>query len=255
MSSRRHTFVTLSDARQIASETYKVSKLLTESTYKIDKSNKSDKGYKTVILHLSPSDVSGYNVCPKASNGCRSACLNTAGRGRFHVVQKARINKTHFFIKDGPAFYALLEHEIELQENKAKKDDLILAVRLNGTSDLAWEQLHPRLFEEFPDVQFYDYTKVKHRMLKWANEQFPENYHLTFSRSENNDNEVKEVLDAGGNVAVVFANEPPRVYLNHRVVDGDETDLRFLDRPQSVVSLSAKGLAKRDETGFVVHTI
>ena len=35
------------------------------------------------------------------------------------------------------------------------------------------------------------------------------------------------------------------------VVNGDETDLRFLDKKGVVVGLIEKGRAKKDETGFV----
>ena len=49
-------------------------------------------GYKTAILHLAPYDLSGKNVCPKATKGpggCIAPCLNTSGRGQMGSVQKA----------------------------------------------------------------------------------------------------------------------------------------------------------------------
>ena len=40
-----------------------------------------------------------------------------------------------------------------------------------------------------------------------------------------------------------------------KVIDGDEHDMRFLDEPNVVVGLKAKGKAKKDSSGFVIDLI
>jgi hypothetical protein len=37
-------------------------------------------GYMTAVLYLAPANLSGWEVCPMSTKGCRAACLNTAGR-------------------------------------------------------------------------------------------------------------------------------------------------------------------------------
>ena len=61
------------------------------------------------------------------------------------------------------------------------------------------------------------------------------------------------VAQAGGNVAVVFRNSLPAEYMGRKVVSCDDNDLRFLDPQGVIVGLIEKGLAKKDETGFVVE--
>jgi hypothetical protein len=128
---------------------------------------------------------------------------------------------------------------------------MVPCVRLNGTSDLGWEGIARELMQKYPDVQFYDYTKVLGRMLRFLEGKFPSNYHLTFSKSESNDADVLQVLQNGGNVAVVFKNMPVQ-YNGYNVVDGDASDLRFLDSTNVIVGLKAKGKARKDTSGFVV---
>jgi hypothetical protein len=211
-------------------------------------------GYLTGVLYLAPSDVSGRNTCPMASAGCRSACLYTAGRGRFSNVQQSRIDKTLRYFADVDAFTAELRKDIEKLERKAKKLGLIPAVRLNGTSDL-FGRMHVELITAFPHITFYDYTKVSKR---FNIAEKVSNYSLTFSRSESNELEALGVLERGHNIAVVFAVDAcgrlPILYHGFPVIDGDESDLRFLDARGVVVGLKAKGDAKRDRSGFVVQT-
>jgi len=111
---------------------------------------------------------------------------------------------------------------------------------------------YPNIMEAFSTVQFYDYTKHRNRR------DLPSNYHLTFSRSEANNDAALEWLAAGGNVAVVFDTKKgqalPETWNGYRVIDGDLTDLRFLDDKNVVVGLRAKGPARKDTSGFVVHT-
>ena len=133
--------------------------------------------------------------------------------------------------------------------------------RLNLTSDIAWESVffnedEPNtIFDKFPETKFYDYTKSFQRMKAFINGELPSNYHLTFSCSETNEKIAKLVLEMGGNVAVVFRNQLPKTWNGVEVVNGDESDLRFLDKQGVVVGLIEKGLAKKDETGFVKEGI
>ena len=215
-------------------------------------------GYRTFGLHLSPSNKSGFNVCQWSSAGCRAACLDTAGRGCMSNVQTSRINKTKRFFKDNFGFMSDLRTEIAKAIISAGKKEMIPCFRLNLTSDIPWENVRKgsktNVIEEFPNVSFYDYTKGFTRMMAWLNGKMPDNYHLTFSRSEEtSDDRIKKILSLGGNVAVVFRGSLPKTYLGFSVVDGDENDLRFKDPKGVIVGLVEKGLAKKDETGFVVE--
>jgi hypothetical protein len=130
--------------------------------------------------------------------------------------------------------------------------------RLNLTSDLPWEKIKfngQNVFDAFPLVTFYDYTKSVERMTAFVNGEMPSNYHLTFSRSETNGAIALAILRSGGNVAMVFRKSLPSSYMGFEVVDGDETDLRFLDGKGKIVGLKEKGLAKKDETGFVLEPV
>ena len=226
-------------------------KLLTAGNPKTLKGEK--KGYLTFILHLSPANVAGVgNMCPKATAGCKLVCLNTAGRGGMFTpeqgtnkVQEARKRKTRWFAEDRAGFLAQLAKDIEQAVNYAEKRDLTPVFRLNGTSDLAWEKYD--IIQSFPNVQFYDYTKIPGRKVSHL-----PNYHLTFSRAEDNDLDVRRVIEQGTNVAVVFRKKLPKEWRGMPVVDGDESDLRFLDPENVIVGLKAKGKARKDTSGFVV---
>jgi len=221
--------------------------LLTLSNTKLLKGEK--RGYMSWILHLAPADLSGREVCPKRSPGCSAACLNTAGRGNQNSVQTGRLRKTAMYWDQRVEFMALLVNNIGRAVKQAAKLAMTPCVRLNGTSDVPWEKLQhngKNVFELFPDVQFYDYTKILGRKIA----AYP-NYHLTFSRAENNDKDVAKAIAAGMNVAVVFRTLPEQ-YMNLDVVAGDNDDLRFLDPANVIVGLTAKGRGKKDTSGFVV---
>ena len=228
-------------------------------------------GYNTYILHLAPADLSGYNTCPKATDGCKAACLNTAGRGGMfkkgattNVIQEARMRKTAFFFEERKYFMEWLVQDIELAIKQSAKKNLIPVFRLNGTSDLSWEKyevvrngkLYRNIFAAFPDVQFYDYTKVLGRKVSDI-----KNYHLTFSMAENNYFDCKEAVKQGMNIAVVFGikkgSPMPEKFFNYNmtVFNGDDSDLRFLDPKNVIVGLYAKGKAKKDTSGFVKFPI
>jgi len=214
------------------------------------------KGFITYGLHLAPSNLSGFNVCKDASAGCAAACLNTAGRGAMSSVQRARIAKTRLFFSDKQKFLSDLWVEVEKSISSAARKEMTPCFRLNLTSDLPWEKIKfngQSVLEAFPNVQFYDYCKSPERMTQFINGQMPKNYHLTFSRSETNGEIALAILKSGGNVAMVFRKSLPSSFFGHEVIDGDETDLRFLDGAGKIVGLKEKGLAKKDETGFVLE--
>lgn len=230
-------------------------KLLSTANPKIQKGTKL--GYLSFILHLAPADVSGYNTCPKATKGCKAACLNTAGRGGMfkrgettNTIQKARIRKARYFFEQRQDFMLDLYTDIKKAIKYAERKGLTPVFRLNGTSDLSWEKydMLPGLnvFECFPDVQFYDYTKVPKRKVEGIN-----NYHLTFSQADGNGKDADWAISKNMNVTVVF-DKIPEQYKGKTVFNADDTDLRFLDPKGVVLGLKAKGRAKKDTTGFVV---
>jgi len=238
--------------------------LLTSGNQKILKGEKL--GYITKGIHLAPANLAGYEVCQWRSKGCTMACLNTAGRGQMNTIQESRIAKTKLFFEQKMDFLTKLSKEISSSIKSALKKEMQAVFRLNLTSDLMWEnetnEGGATIFEEFDKTQFYDYTKSFKRMCSFLDkpfikgeEKFPSNYHLTFSRSENNDKKCEMVLAMGGNVAVVFRNQLPKTWKGFEVVNGDDTDLRFLDKKGVVVGLIEKGRAKKDETGFVVEGV
>jgi hypothetical protein len=227
----------------------KQSPLLTHSDAKTIKGEKL--GYRTGILYLAPAETSGVmNTCQFATDGCKQSCLYTAGRAAFTPsIPKARIAKTVRLHRDRAAFMAQLRKDIKRLKKQCKRLGMRPAVRLNGTSDLPWIPMS--LCAEFPDVMFYDYTKIPR---PWQRTR--DNYHITFSFSESNENHALDALAHNVNVAVVFhikRGKPlPEFWHGHRIIDGDTHDLRFLDGYQGVViGLRAKGKAKKDTSGFV----
>jgi hypothetical protein len=240
-------------------------KLLSTGNPKILKGTKQ--GYNTYILHLAPADLSGYETCPKRTAGCTAACLNTAGRGGMfkkgettNVIQQARIRKTKLFFENRQAFLEDLAKDIKLAIKQSAKLGLIPVIRINGTSDIAWEkyevtfegQTYDNIFALFPTIQFYDYTKILGRKVSNI-----ANYHLTFSAADGNDLDVLKAIAQGYNVAVVFGIKKtlpmPEFYMGRPVFNGDDSDLRFLDPKGVIVGLYAKGKAKKDTTGFVKY--
>lgn len=209
-------------------------------------------GYRVRVLHLAPAKLSGKEVCPGRSPGCTAGCLNTAGMGAFDTSQRARIARTRYYFADKPAFMIQLAGEISRARRRARRDGVKLAIRLNGTSDLDWEGI----IRMFPDVQFYDYTKVWERMDAWMSYTRPPNEYLVWSLSEREDSTQRamDVLRCGHSVAAVAdARVLPSWMSGETLVDGDEHDLRFLDRGPCVVLLRPKGRAKRDKRGFVLR--
>lgn len=238
----------------------KLPTLLSKGDHKTIKGEKF--GYITYILYMSPytDNSKGINLCPHASAGCAASCLFKSGlSGVYPMVAAGRRNKTERFISDRKLFIETLANEIS--KVILKHEDTVV-IRLNGTSDIRWEKLsvfgYANIFEAFPDIQFYDYTKNPLRMVL----DIP-NYHLTFSRSENNDKDCKKVLALGRNVAMVFRKRPTE-YMGYPVINGDESDLRFKDPEGVIVGLTYKSAtgtngkaanAKSRISGFVIEQL
>jgi hypothetical protein len=237
--------------------------LLTFNNAKTIKGQK--KKFVTAILYMSPftQNSKGVNLCPMASNGCASACLFESGFGGIYTnVKQGRIEKTEFYLSNRIAFLDKLVVEISKLEKKFKDSEFTLAIRLNGTTDISYEKQitsnGKTIFDTFKNIQFYDYTKNYTRFKKVL----PSNYHLTFSRSEINQEIAMDLLSKGNNVAMVF-DKLPETYLGYKVVNGDENDLRFLDEKNVIVGLKYKkntgkgGAEKNKEAmldGFVIVT-
>jgi hypothetical protein len=227
-------------------------------------------GVLTGIVYMAPANVSGYEVCPKRTRGCSAACLFTAGQGRFPNVKQGRLRRTYTWLFRRPEFFQMLVHEIRLANKKAIREGLHLAIRLNGTSDIRYENhpvvledgsQYPHIFSVFEGtgIQFYDYTKRIDLERASVLADIP-NYHLTFSRAETtaSQQDTELALSLGMNVTVVFRNELPPTWNGYPVIDGNRHDIRFWDTLKNaggpvVVGLPAKGpKGKADQSGFVV---
>jgi hypothetical protein len=234
------------------------------------------RGFMTAVLYLSPGNLSGTELCAMSTlAGCRTACLSTAGRGGIaagratfvapngdtlpdNAIQHARLARTALFNADLPAFMAQLVREIRAFIERAKRLGLIPVIRLNGTSDIRWEDIpvegKANIFALFPRIRFYDYTKLPNRRRAIG----VRNYSLTFSYSHVPEfapivARAVSTYGASVNYAAVFAGKTlPAYFLGREVINGDESDLRFLDRPGVVVGLVAKGKARRNPGTFVV---
>lgn len=217
------------------------------------------KGYRTAIIYMAPARDSGVSLCPMSRlAGCELFCLNRSGRGAMSGTQNARLVRAAMFNFNLKEFMALLVKELTAFVKSARRAGFIPVVRPNGTTDIQWENIYigggkETIFTTFPDIQFYDYTKLPRRFDKVL----PENYFLLLSYSEVNDRYRRMCMDTLAkyptvNLAVV-ADSLPDTFLNRPIVDGDESDLRFLDPPGVIVRLKAKGPARKDTTGFVIR--
>lgn len=223
-------------------------------------------GFMTGVLYLAPYTLSGFNTCAMADIAkCHHACLNTAGRAGIiktgentNQIQQARIRKTKQFYTERDSFMLELVKDINKLIKQAEKLGFIPLVRLNGTSDIRFENIpvtiggveFDNIMEYFPEVQFYDYTKIPNRR------NLPANYDLTFSYSGVKEYQkyAMQAVESGMRLAVVFRmqDQIPTEFLGLPCVDGDNTDIRHLDPKRSIVALYAKGKAKKDYSGFVI---
>jgi hypothetical protein len=286
--SKMTTFVSITRAQIIRA--VELGELKPNYLLTINSDPKTIKGLKygilTGVLYGTPATGSGaWNDCPFASVGCMMACLNTSGHGGISIdvdglntVQIARLIRSAYFHLQREAFWAQLIKEIKALVRKAARLGLKPAARLNGTTDIKWEstpvtqygvRIASNIFELFEDVQFYDYSKWPYA--KRPNSSLPANYHLTFSRSESNGDDITENLAHGRNVTVVFgifanSSEPmPTMWQGVPVIDGNVSDIRFQDPTGVVVGLKYKDskgssraatkagrLAEAVDSGFVV---
>lgn len=233
-------------AAQILAESHPPRRLLSTSA-KLDKCESV--GVLARVLYLTPGVF-----CPAATDGCRRACLgHTSGRMQFLTHAVARDARTALYLDDPELFIKRLRAELTLLETDALQYRMQPAVRLNGSSDLRWERLHPQLFSDFPDLQFFDYTKLTIRISRFLLGELPSNYHLTLSVDAHMRKQATDILQRDGTVAAVFWPELPKTWWNFPVIDGDRHDARFLDPAGVIVGLRAKGLARVDTTGFTIR--
>ena len=229
------------------------------SSSKIKKSKKVSEQY-TYILYLAPANQSGFNVCRYATNDCKAGCLNTSGRAAMEILSKnesriinSRIKKTKLFIEHTEYFMEWLIAEIKQAERKAIKDGYGFSVRLNGTSDINWQEVYFKgynIFEIFPHIQFYDYTKD---YTKFFN--IPKNYHLTYSYTGYNIGRSNLLLKKGFNVAMVFnAKTLPTEYNGFKVINGDLTDYRPNDGNGVIVGLKWKRIADKQAEKQIINS-
>lgn len=231
------------------------------------------KAFMTGILYMAPADLSGVNFCPMAEIAkCKAPCLFTAGRGAMTSVEQARLNKANYFNADPEAFMRHIALDVYRLVVRAGNAGMTPVVRLNGTQDIRWERIpvtvtaelarrigkpegtYANIFALFPEVQFYDYTKIPNRR------DIPANYDLTFSYSGVPEFApyVAKAIANGMRVAVVFRDRATAEqaiahgFHGHPCVDGDDSDIRHLDPHGVYVALYAKGRAKTDTSGFVV---
>jgi len=224
-------------------------------------------GYLNAIHYMAPASLAGVgNLCPKATESCKALCLGWySGQAamvkgeNINTVRQSRIDKARRFMLSRAEYMADVVRSIELAQKLARRKRLKLCVRLNGSTDIAWEGIscerggkHFRnLMEAFPDIQFVDYTKIASRLSR----DLPPNYHLTLSRTEKNESDARKALELQKTIAVVFRGGLPKLYLGAPVVNGDLHDLIHLHPPGVVIGLTPKGSkAKRDRSGFVVDT-
>lgn len=243
------------EAYQEALSAPKVTSILQRAKDHKTKKSLEKAGVYTGVLYMAPAQVSGYEMCRKRTKGCTASCLFTSGHGSYKNVKTARLRKTYQFLHRREEFLERLDHEVKLTHAYAERHGFIPAIRLNGTSDIPWE-IYPvngyaNIFEANPETNFYDYSKILER---FGN--VPENYHLTFSLAETKANmaDAQKALEMGFNVAAVFDELPDR-YMGRKVINGDETDVRFWEVYEEgvIVGLLQKGKAYKDETGFVIR--
>jgi hypothetical protein len=204
-----------------------------------------------LIQYMSPHGEAGWNLCRWMSKGCAGTCLDKTGRMRMNAA--ARMWRTTLYMEHREEYIEMLFDELSAHKTRCASLDLIPAVRLNGTTDECWEIEHPEIFEAYPTIQFYDYTKSLDRMSNFLINDWPANYHLTLSFQENACwDTLENAMALGGTVAMVFRKEIPEWYRGWPVVNGDTHDWRVDDPPGCIVGLKAKGPAKTDRTGFVV---
>lgn len=214
----------------------------------------------TYLIYLAPAGISGYNTCPYSTPECRMGCLYSSGRAKIEdfigkdMIKRARIKKTILFYEHQDFFMELMINEMAAKKKIAESKGYNFSARLNGTSDIEWENVlfnGKNIFDTFPDVTFYDYTKNHKRFDK----NLPLNYHLTYSHTGRNTQICKKLLQRGVNVAVVFSDKNfPETWNGFKVINGDKTDFRPADGNGVVVGLGYKILANKESNKKVLNS-
>jgi len=239
--------------------------LLTTTNPKVAK-GAAEIGYLPAVMHLAPATMAGANLCPWASDECVASCLNTAGRGGialdasgWNAIQAARIRRAAMMILQPEVFAEKLRGEVARHACNARRHGLTPALRLNGTSDVAWHRAFPEVVAHAiaEGCTLYDYTK------RPTPDAAQHGIDITYSYPGGEGAAARRYLEAGHRVAVVFATRKGAQLPNEwcapwgdtfRVVDGDAHDLRFVDPLGVVVGLRAKGKARKvsgTRMGFV----
>lgn len=227
----------------------------------VNNSTKHEKAYQfnemVYTIYLSPANKSGYEVCPMRTKECTLLCLDESGINRMdsklNRINESRIKKTKLFFEDREFFVRWVIDEIKQGIKKAKDLGYEFSVRLNNTSDISPELFYindngvkKNLLQIFPDIQFYDYTKVRNRFKLL--DKYP-NYDLTFSYSGENMEDCIDVLSEGDRVAMVFKNVP-ETFLGYRVVDGDKYDMRYRDDKDVIIGLKFKKVRNKLDQNY-----
>jgi len=224
----------------------------------INNGSKHEKAYKfgelVYTIYLAPGNMSGYEVCAGRTIECTKLCLNESGHNRMdaknNFINRSRIGKTKMFFENHEFFTRWVIRDINAGITRAKKQGLKFSVRINNTSDISPELLwikvdgvKQNILQLFPDIQFYDYTKVQGR-LRLMNK-YP-NYDLTYSYNGQNMETCLQLLRAGIKVAMVFEKVPTE-YNGFKVVDGDLYDMRYKDEPGSIIGLKLKKVRSKPD--------
>ena len=228
------------------------------------KKNETVSGQHTYMVYLAPAKTSGYNVCSHSTPECRRGCLATSGRAGMELnakkkvtrIEQARLKKTRLFYEQPEFFMAWMIAEIKAKQALAEKKNMGFSIRLNGTSDIDWQNVKVNgksIFEIFPDITFYDYTKNPNKFIGK-----PDNHHLTLSYTGRNWKACDAVLKQGVNVAVVFdvkrASDIPATFRGYDVINGDITDYRVDDAKGIIVGLKWKHIADKEAEAEVLNS-
>lgn len=251
-------FTTIGNAKKLTGLSYLGS---VNKSAKLAKNGKINHQY-TYGLYLAPASTSGYNVCSHSTPECRLGCLATSGRAGMEILagktktSDCRESKTRLFYEQPEFFMAWLIAEIKQYRQQAINDNYGFSVRLNCTSDIDWQNVSVNgmnIFEIFPDVDFYDYTKNSNKFQNIA-----PNYHLTYSFTGRNQYQCEALLKRGFNIAVIFnvknANDLPKTFMGYPVINGDETDYRINDAKGVIVGLKFKRIANQEAQKQVINS-
>jgi hypothetical protein len=218
---------------------------LSSVSYSVKHQKSKKYGELTLSLYLAPAKLSGFEVCPGRTAECTRLCLNQSGKNigpqkeRGDFINDSRITKTRLFFENRDFFMDWLIFEIEAAKRKAIRMTYKLSIRLNNTSDLSPELFTrngKNILEMYPDIQFYEYTKVPSRVNLMG--RYP-NYDVTFSYTGYNLDLCKQMLENNIRVAVVF-KKVPEVWQGYEVIDGDAYDMRYKDSHAVIVGLKYK---------------